>query len=121
MNFRDSKSQHPEFIIELNESHIGETFLNFIVNHNDTPVDFRVFVFGHEYNSDKVIELYDEKELENNIYKYKFNLDKKINKICVKVELNKKINFSFYLNYSKTVVKDELLIYIMLIIPKYII
>ena len=109
MNLRGSKSQHPEFIIELNECHIGETFLNFVVNHNDTPVDFRVFVFGHEYNSEKVNELYDESDTGNDIYKSKFYLDKKIDKICLKVELNKKINFSFYLNYTKTVVKDEII------------
>ena len=111
VNLTDSKSQHPELIIELNKSHIGETFLNFIVNHNDTPVDFRVFAFGHQYNSEKVknIELYDDSEPGNNIYKYKFYLDEKISKIYIKVEFNKKINFSFYLNYAKTVAKDEII------------
>ena len=111
VDLTDSKSQHPEFIIELNKSYIGETFLNFIVNHNDTPVDFRVFVFGHQYNSEKVtiIELYDDSEPGNDVYKYKFFLDEKINKICIKVEFNKKINFSFYLNYTKTVSKDEII------------
>ena len=111
VNFTDSKSQHPELIIELNKSHIGETFLNFIVNHNDTPVDFRVFALGHQYNSEKVknIELYDDIEPGNNIYKYKFYLDEKISKIYIKVEFNKKINFSFYLNYAKTVAKDEII------------
>ena len=111
VNLTDSKSQHPELIIELNKSHIGETFLNFIVNHNDTPVDFRVFALGHQYNSEKVknIELYDDSEPGNNIYKYKFYLDEKISKIYIKVEFNKKINFSFYLNYAKTVAKDEII------------
>jgi hypothetical protein len=64
VNLTDSESQQPEAIIELDKIHIGETFLNFIFDPNDTPVDFRVVAFGHQYNSEKVtnIELIDDSE-----------------------------------------------------------
>ena len=102
VNQRESKHKYPKFIIEIDGSHIGETFLNFVVNHNDTPVDFRLFGIGHELNSDKFtnIDLHDITEPGNSIYKSTFNLDKINTKMYISVEMDKKIDFSFYLNHA---------------------
>ena len=102
VNQRESKHKYPKFIIELDGSHIGETFLNFVVNPNDTPVDFRLFGIGHELNSDKFtnIDIHDITEPGNSIYKSTFNLDKINTKMYISVEMDKKIDFSFYLNHA---------------------
>ena len=102
VNQRESKHKYPKFIIEIDGSHIGETFLNFVVNHNDTPVDFRLFGIGHELDSDKFtnIDLHDITEPGNSIYKSTFNLDKINTKMYISVEMDKKIDFSFYLNHA---------------------
>ena len=105
VNLTESKSKHAKLIIELNENYVGESFLNFIVNHNDTPINFRIFSIGYESNSENCtnIELNDISEPGNAIYKYSFYSDKKLKKICFEVELSKRIYFSFYLNYTKNV------------------
>ena len=105
-----TKSQLSKFIIELDEIYQGESFLNFIVNHNDIPVDFRIFAFGVETNINNYIsiELQDVTEPGNEIYKYSFNLDKKIKNVKISVEMNKKIDFSFYLNFTKNDNNDKL-------------
>ena len=105
-----TKTQIPKFIIELDEIYQGESFLNFIVNHNDIPVDFRIFAFGVETNINNYIsiELQDVTEPGNEIYKYSFNLDKKIKNVNISVEMNKKIDFSFYLNFTKNDNNDKL-------------
>ena len=107
VNLTESKSKHPKLIIELNENYLGETFLNFIVNHKDkdSPIDFRLFAIGYESNSENCtnIELNDISEPGNTIHKYSFYSEKKLKKIYIKVELSKKINFAFHLNYTKNI------------------
>ena len=72
------------------------------MNHNDAPVDFRLFGIGQELNSDKFtnIDLHDITEPGNSIYKSTFNLDKINTKMYISVEMDKKIDFSFYLNHA---------------------
>ena len=71
VNLTEYKSKLPKFIIELDEIYQGESFLNFIVNHNDTTVDFRLLAFGVETNANNYIsiELKNETEQGNEIYK----------------------------------------------------
>ena len=113
VNLTESKSKNPKLIIELNENYLGETFLNFIINHNDTPIDFRLFAIGYESSSENFtnIELNDISEPGNAIRKYSFYSEKKMKKIYIKVELSKKINFSFYLNYTKNIENKIINIY----------
>ena len=113
VNLTESKSKNPKLIIELNENYLGETFLNFIVNHNDTPIDFRLFAIGYESNSENYtnIEMNDISEPGNAIHKYNFYSEKKMKKIYIKVELSTKINFSFYLNNTKNIENKIINIY----------
>ena len=99
----ESKSLLPKFSIELDEIYQGESFLNFMVNNNDILVDFRLLAFGVENNTNNyiIIELKDMTERGNEIYKYSFNLDKTIENVNIFVKVDKKIDFSFYLNYKK--------------------
>ena len=115
VNLEESQNENPKFIIELTEEHIGENFLNFIVKKNDTPVDFKIFGFGlkkteEEYNNkkEKNIENMIDIKLndtiinpENNIYKYKFNINDNSTNTFISVKLDKKIDFSFYVDYPE--------------------
>lgn len=105
VNLTESKNKHPKLIIELNGNYLGETFLNFIVNDKDTPIYFRLFAIGYESNSENCtnIELNEISEPGNTIHKYSFYSEKKLKKIYIKVELSKKINFAFHLNYTKKI------------------
>ena len=130
VNLLEFKNEKPKFIIELTENHIGENFLNFILKKKDTPVDFRIFGFGlkktkEESNNKKeknIENLIDIKlndtviNPENNIYKYKFNINDNSTNTLISVELDKKIDFSFYINYSE---KKKKFLYIMLYNVEY--
>ena len=106
----ESKNLLPKFIIELDETYLGESFLNFMVNHKDSPVNFGILAFGVDNNTNDYtsIDLQDMTEPGNGIYKYSFNLDKKIKNVNISVEVDKKIDFSFCLNYTKNESNDKI-------------
>ena len=115
VNLEEFENENPKFIIELTEEHIGENFLNFIVKKNDTPVNFKIFCFGlkktgEEYNNKKEKNIENMLDIklndtiinpENNIYKYKLNINDNSTNTFISVELYKKIDFSFYINYPE--------------------
>ena len=84
----ESKNLLPKFIIELDETYLGESFLNFMVNHKDSPVNFGILAFGVDNNTNDYtsIDLQDMTEPGNGIYKYSFNLDKKIKNVNISVD-----------------------------------
>ena len=113
VNLIESKSQYPRFVIELTESHIGEIILNFFIKHKDNPVNFKqLFAYSHknkekeDYKNEEDVNI--DIELndviisnENDVYKYMLDLKNNSTYTIIGVELDKKIDFSFYIDYPK--------------------
>ena len=107
-------SQTKKVIIKLTENHIGENFLNLVVQKKDTPLNFNIYAFEvkkkeEDYNNkEKYIENFIDIKYndtiakpESDIYRYKFDLNDNSNNVFISVELDKKIDFSFYIDYPQ--------------------